>query len=64
MTIDLAALAKAADGDQARKVTVTKAWLAEVHRELVELQARRDRSHLSDRIADIGEKLMGMAGPR
>lgn len=41
MAIDLPALARAAQGDQGNKVSVSKAWLLEVHKELCELQRRR-----------------------
>lgn len=53
MAIDLKALKAASEGDQSKKVTVTKAWLAEVHRELV-------RASLRGKLDNIGDALFGM----
>jgi hypothetical protein len=60
VVIDLDALKRASEGDQSKKVTVTKAWLAAVHSELTSKHAR-DR--VGDVLAGIGEKLAGL-GPK
>lgn len=45
MAIDMLALERAADGNPAAKVTVTKGWLHEVHRKL--LAAARAEAELT-----------------
>lgn len=62
MAINLESLAAASGGDPIKKVAVSKEWLTEVHRELSELERLRETHALGDRVADMGEKLMGMAG--
>jgi len=44
--VDIAALKKAAQGDQSIKVSVTKEWLKAIHSELLELKSRRDFDRL------------------
>lgn len=41
MAIDLKALAQAFSGDPEKKVSVSKKWLREVHKELSDLEHRR-----------------------
>lgn len=71
MAINMDALAQAAKGEPAAKVTVQKRWLAEVHRMLaagaaaqLELEQMKTERRLHDSIDAIGAKIAGLAAGR
>jgi DNA recombination-dependent growth factor C len=66
MAVDLASLARAAAGEPSARVTVNKAWLAEVHRLLTvgaaatkEAESLRTQLRTRTSIDEIGAKLWG-----
>lgn len=54
--IDLDGLKRACEGDQTKKVTVTKAWLREIHKELSK-RALTDKIHPN--VKSVLERLYG-----
>lgn len=56
MAVDLSALRKASEGDQDKKVTVSKAWLREVYIEL-STRGRQPKERSSEFFTDIISEL-------
>lgn len=59
MAVDRDALRKIVAGDPSVKIAVRRQWLAEVMKELDELDALRKQGSYADRIEKIAERLTG-----
>jgi hypothetical protein len=64
MAIDLDQLKRASQGEPTARVTVNKAWLAEVYKLLVQVEQDKVAQKTGDFISRMGERFWGAGAQR